>query len=477
MLGGVFEELLTVLGSNGSSAAIRQDRDRGDIARSQLCRDILGTVAGMPSVAGGNVAGDSVWVGARDPYLMLVSTVGCLHSASVALVEPDDPAARYDTLTGVCPPALVVCDQVESSLARWACATGRPVWLADRDPRRAAAGGPARTGMVLRFFTSGTTGTPKCVGVDAAQLFAAFQGVAGRLALTPEDTSLGVAPLTHTLGLVTTVLAALASGGSVTFADPRRPREFLTRLSGTRPTWCAASPSAHQIAYKLLSSCGVEWPGLRFLRASSAPPAVDLVRRMEEYYGVPVINAYAMTEAPGEIASQAIDGERRAGTVGRPTLCEVDVRSPDGREGEVWVRGPNVVCDGWLRTGDIGALDGDGFLRLTGRVNDIINHGGLKVWPPDVEAVALDDPAVTTAVAFPIPHHGLGEIVGLAVVAAAGRAVDRGALRRRLMSALPRHACPGTIVVCADIPKSARGKVQRRALWQQLPGIRARVDT
>jgi acyl-coenzyme A synthetase/AMP-(fatty) acid ligase len=94
-----------------------------------------------------------------------------------------------------------------------------------------------------------------------------------------------------------------------------------------------------------------------------------------------------------------------------------------------------------------------------------------------VEAVALDDPAVTTAVAFPIPHNGLGETVGLAVVPGPGRSVDSGALRRRLMSALPRHAWPGTIVVCADIPKSARGKLQRRVLWRQLPGIRARVDT
>lgn len=482
MLDGVFEQLLEMVATGGAAAAVRRSADLGDIPRSRLRRDVLGFAAGLPAGAG-----NGVWVSARDPYLGLVATLGGLYSSSVAVVDPDDPASRYDLLAAACPPELVVCDDPESAVARWARATSRPVRVADRKPYggtvRTAA---ARPDVLLRFFTSGTTGTPKCVGVGGDQLFAAIRGVAGRLALTPEDTSLSVAPLSHTLGLVTTVLAGLASGGSVTFADPRRPREFQACLAATRPTWCAASPSAHQIAYRLLSGSATGWPGLRFLRASSAPLAVDLVRRMEDYYGAPVVNAYAMTEAPGEIASQALGGEGCAGTVGRPSLCDVDIRSGEGpasagAAGEVWIRGPNVVCGehagAWLRTGDIGVLDGDGCLRLTGRVHDIINHGGLKVWPPDVESVALDDPAVAAAVAFPIPHDGLGETVGLAVVPGPGREVDRAALRRRLMSGLPRHAWPGTIVVCADIPRSARGKIQRRALWQRLPGIRARVDS
>jgi acyl-CoA synthetase (AMP-forming)/AMP-acid ligase II len=195
-----------------------------------------------------------------------------------------------------------------------------------------------------------------------------------------------------------------------------------------------------------------------------------------------------MTEAPGEIASQAPDRDRRPGTVGKPTLCDVEIRSegkllPAGRSGEIWIRGPNVVSAGvpagqaWVPTKDIGWLDGDGFLRVTGRVDDIINSGGLKIWPPDVEMAARADPVVATAVAFPIPHPAMGETVGLAVIPVPGRAVDRTALRRRLMAALPRSAWPSTIVVCAEIPRSARGKISRRSLWLQLADVRARIRT
>lgn len=339
-----------------------------------------------------------------------------------------------------------------------------------------------RDDVVLQFFTSGTTGTPKCVGIGRGQLISAVQGVARRLSLTPADTSLSTAPLTHTLGMITTILVPLVSGGAVAFADPKQPREFVAALARSRPTWCAASPAGHQLVYRLMSGAGAEWPGLRFLRASAAPLAADVARQLEDHYSAPVISAYVMTEAPGEIASQAPDRDRRAGTVGKPTLCDVEIRSegellPAGRSGEIWIRGPNVVSAGhaWVPTKDIGWLDDEGFLRVTGRVDDIINSGGLKIWPPDVEMAARADPAVATAVAFPVPHPGMGETVGLVVVPVPGRTVDRAALRRRLMAALPRSAWPGTIVVCAEIPRSARGKISRRALWRQLPGVRARI--
>ena len=231
-----------------------------------------------------------------------------------------------------------------------------------------------------------------------------------------------------------------------------------------------------------MSGAGAEWPGLRFLRASAAPLAADVARQLEDHYSAPVISAYVMTEAPGEIASQAPDRDRRAGTVGKPTLCDVEIRSegrllPAGRSGEIWIRGPNVVPAGraWVPTKDVGWLDDDGFLRVTGRVDDIINSGGLKIWPPDVEIAARADPVVATAVAFPVPHPGMGETVGLAVVPVPGRTVDRAALRRRLRATLPRSAWPSTIVVCAEIPRSARGKISRRRLWLQLPGVRARI--
>jgi acyl-CoA synthetase (AMP-forming)/AMP-acid ligase II len=233
---------------------------------------------------------------------------------------------------------------------------------------------------------------------------------------------------------------------------------------------------------KLVRDSGRVWPDLRFLRASSAPLPDALVASLEEHYAVPVVNAYVMTEAPGEIASQELHGDRRRGTVGRPTLCEVDIRPESGPAaagtgGEIWIRGPNLAstvaasAGGWLPTGDIGLFDDAGFLRITGRNHDIINQGGLKIWPPDVEAVVLRHPAVGAAVAFPIPHDGLGETVGLAVVPASGRTVDRTEIRRLLMADLPRYAWPSTIVICADIPRSARGKIQRHVLWRALQDV------
>jgi acyl-CoA synthetase (AMP-forming)/AMP-acid ligase II len=161
-------------------------------------------------------------------------------------------------------------------------------------------------------------------------------------------------------------------------------------------------------------------------------------------------------------------------------LCEVSIRSgagpvPPGHAGEIWIRGPNVVhadpsagAQSWLRTGDVGVLDEGGLLQLTGRSDDIINKGGLKVWPPDIEAAALRHPHVSSAVAFPIPHRGLGETIGLALVARNGYSLDRTAVRRLLMSHLPRDQWPSSIVVCDQVPLTPRGKIDRRGLWRLL---------
>ena len=481
----MLQDLLSLVNSGGSAVAVRRPPGGPGIARDQLTADIYRLAASVRAAPRTGPDGASVWVSARDPYLMLAATLGCLCADSVAMVDTDGPPGSHDALAAVCPPALVVCDCPESDVARWARARDRPV-LSIQAGLASAAQPPqaAREDVALQFFSSGTAGAPKCISIGGAQLLSGIRGVAGRLALTPADTSLGVAPLTHTLGLVTTVLVALASGGAVAFADLRRPGHLAAALAEARPTWCAASPSSHKLMHRMLSSAGVDWPGLRFLRSSAAPITDDLVQQLEDHYRAPVINAYAMTEAPGEIASQSVD-HRPRGTVGRPTLCEVEIRTAgtgvgDGA-GEIWIRGPNVCSGrpgtvaGWFPTGDIGSVDQAGLLRITGRVNDVINQGGLKTWPPDVEAVARIDPSVEAAVAFPIPHADLGETIGLALVAKPGRAVDRTALRRRLMAELPRHSWPSTIVVCPDIPRSPRGKVQRRSMWRSLPDVRASV--
>ena len=481
----MFDDVLELLDTGGSGTAIHLSApERREVDRGGLIRDIHAFAAGNP---GAVPEGRSVWVAVRDPYLHVTATVGSLHDGSVALVEPAGPAVAFDRLATLCQPALVVSDEVEADVVRWARGSGYPVRIVDRAlPSRANGVRPGARGDVrLQFFSSGTTGAPKCLGVGGAQLVAAVRGVGHRLELRPADVSLSIAPLTHTLGFVTTVLVALASGGSVAFADPMRARDVVATVTATRPTWCAATPSSHRLLRRIVSGASLGWPTLRLLRSSAAPLPDELVDELEGYFQVPVLNAYAMTEAPGEVASQDLAGDRVRGTVGRPTLCEVEIRSegavlPAGTPGEVWVRGPNVVLrdptaapGSWQATGDVGVLDETGLLRLTGRSADVINKGGLKVWPPDVEAAALRHPDIRTAVAFPIPHHGLGETIGLAVVPRDGAAVESTAVRRLLMSELPRDQWPSSIVVWDQVPLTPRGKVDRRGLWRLVDGVEA----
>jgi acyl-CoA synthetase (AMP-forming)/AMP-acid ligase II len=475
----MFDELVALIGA-GSTAAIRRAPGEGDVSRSGLIAQAHAVAAHVASAVP-TAESSCVWVASRDPHTTVAAVLGCLRWHSVAPIAVDDPAVVYDSLATVCPPGLVLCDDPTSAVAAWARRRGRPLQTVGSPlPDGGSPSGPearSRPGTALVFFTSGTTGTFKRVAVGRDALLAAVRGVGQRLELGPADTSLSIAPLNHVLGLVTSVLVALCAGGAVTFADPRRPRPLVAALPALRPTWCAAAPGAHRLVYTILSGARQPWPGLRLLRTTSAPIAAELEERLEDYYSVPVLSSYAMTEAPGEIASQAPGPYRRRGTVGPPTVCEVEIRAEGrpvaaGDPGEIWIRGPNVVplADGagWFATGDLGSLDEEGHLRLAGRLHDVINQSGFKIWPSDVEGAALAVGAVGSAVAFPIPHDGLGETVGLAVVPRTGQAVDRATLRRELMSRLPRQAWPSTIVVCAEIPVSARGKVQRRALWRQL---------
>lgn len=481
----MFTETLALLEQGGATTAFRL-RDGTHVSGSRLIDDIAGAAAGIADAVG-RPDDRCVWVSARDRYVMVTAAIGGLSCAPVALVDPDDPFRTFDTLADSSRPSLLVTDAEDSGVVRWATAARVPRCRLTRAdlgrPAPAIARVAERAGTTLRIVTSGTTAAPKCVNIGAAQLTAAVTGVAKRLALGPSDVSLSVAPLTHTLGFITTVLVPLAHGGAVAFADPREGREVLRTVAVARPSWCAATPGALQLLHATLSRAGATWPDLRFLRCSAAPidPAASAL--LESHFGVPLVSAYAMSEAPGEIASQDLAGPRVPGTVGRPTLCDVEVRSdegpvPAGVAGEVWIAGPNVVTgafglpdSAWVPTGDVGMLDDDGVLRLIGRRHDVINQGGLKVWPPDVEAVAARHPGVASAVAFPVPHAGLGEVVGLVVVPRSGSRLRRQELRRYLMSALPRSLWPHRIVIADRIPRTERGKVQRRSLWQALQAV------
>lgn len=471
----MLQGLLELIDRDPSSPLIHADAEREAVSYGRLLNDVRACTSGLgqldPCDAG------TAWVSVHDPYLLLVAVLGALGRASCALAEPGSSALDCERMAAAGAPDVVICDDPEDPVCGWARARGVPVAGVDLTAAGGAAPppgeGPERH---LRFFTSGSTGVPKCIGLGLPQLRTALAGVARTIRLGPEDVSLSTASLSHTLGLITTVLVAWASGGTVVFADLNRPRQLETALAGARPTWCAASPALLRLLLRLAAARRMAWPSLRLLRSASSPLPLELLRDLEAGFEVPVINAYVMTEAPGEIASQGLDDDRRPGTVGRPTVCEVEIRNAGAAgvdaSGEVWIRGPNVAAtadpSGWLRTGDMGRRDESGVLTITGRRDDIINQGGIKVWPPDVEAAALEHPGIRAAVAFPIPHRGLGEVVGLVVEPRLGAELDRAAIRTFLMARLARSRWPSTIVVCDSIPLNRRGKIPRRHMARLL---------
>ena len=280
----------------------------------------------------------------------------------------------------------------------------------------------------LYLHTSGTTSRPKLVGLTANNLLSSASAVAATLGLSPVDRCLSVMPLFHIHGLVGVLLSSVVAGASVELVPRYDPFTFRRQLSHPDITWTSAVPTMYRA---MLSRRGGRPPTssrLRLLRSSSAPLPSITWRGLEDTFGCPVVNAYGMTEAAHQMTSNPLPpAERRIGTVGPAAGAEVAVLS----DGEVVVRGPGVMRGylspssanelawhhGWFRTGDLGSLDSNGYLTLHGRIKEIINVGGEKVSPYEVEAVLLDHPSVVDAVAFAAPDRMRGEQVRVVVVA------------------------------------------------------------
>jgi acyl-CoA synthetase (AMP-forming)/AMP-acid ligase II/acyl carrier protein len=360
------------------------------------------------------------------------------------------------------------------------------------DPVAESAAGPRfdpSVGLVLH--TSGTTARPKIVPLTRANLRASAANVAASLALTPDDRGLELMPLFHVHGLVAGLLAPLHAGSSVICAPGFLAPEVPRWCSALTPTWLTAVPTMHQALIDRLTSHPSEVPTtpLRFLRSSSASLATQVMVQAEQIFGAPLVEAYGMTEAAHQIAANPRPpGERRAGTVGRAAGPDVAVLGVDGTlvpagvDGEIVIRGDNVMVgydappevnaaafhDGWFRTGDQGRLGDDGYLTITGRLKEIINRGGEKISPREIDEVLLDHPAVAQAVTFAVPDRRLGEIVAAAVVAAPGASPGERDLREFVALRLAPFKVPRRVVVLDELPLGATGKVQRIGLADRL---------
>ena len=454
-------------------------------------------------------------IGRNDPVAIVLPNGPSMATAFVAVgagatTAPLNPGYREEELTfyleDLQAKLLLVQKGSDTPARKAAGKLGIPVGEIEEPPdgpagrftiEANAAGTPSAPGpaeaddIALVLHTSGTTSRPKIVPLSQKNVCASADHIVQSLALTPEDVCLNVMPLFHIHGLIAAVLASLAAGASVFCTPGFNALKFFAWMEEAKPTWYTAVPTMHQaiLARAPRNEEVIAKTKLRFLRSSSASLPPQVMEALESTFRAPVIEAYGMTEAAHQMASNPLPPrERKAGSVGVAAGPEVAVMNeagelcPPGVTGEVVIRGPNVTAGylrnpeanrtaftgGWFRTGDQGVLDEEGYLRLTGRLKEIINRGGEKISPREVDEVLLDHPAVAQAVTFAIPHDKLGEDVGAALILKEGAEATEREIREFVSERLAEFKVPRRIVFLEEIPKGPTGKLQRIGLAEKL---------
>jgi acyl-CoA synthetase (AMP-forming)/AMP-acid ligase II len=432
-----------------------------------------------------------------------------LSIASGAASAPLNPAYRQDEfefyLEDLKAKALIVEADSESPALRAAEKLGVALIALTPEPQAgagafrlsgsatgvAAQPGPAEADDVaLILHTSGTTSRPKIVPLRHANIWTSARNIATSLELSETDRALNVMPLFHIHGLIAGLSAPLSRGGAVFCTPGFNALKFFAEMEEAKPTWYTAVPTMHQtiLTRAARHKDVIARHPLRFVRSSSASLPPTVIGGLEAAFQCPLIEAYGMTEAAHQMASNPLNGVRKPGSVGVPAGPEIAIMDEAGRllgrgeTGEVVIRGENVTAayennpkangeafvNGWFRTGDQGVIDADDYLTLTGRLKEIINRGGEKISPREVDEALMDHPAVLQAVAFAVPHPMLGEDVGAAVVLREGTAATEQELHAFLSKRLAAFKTPRKIVFLAEIPKGATGKLQRIGLAQKL---------
>jgi oxalate---CoA ligase len=362
---------------------------------------------------------------------------------------------------------------------------------AARSSPKAEGREPTADDIALVLHTSGTTSRPKIVPLAHQNVCASAFNVARSIALTSQDRGLVIMPLFHIHGLIAALLAPLSVGGEVCCSPGFNALKFFGWLDEVKPTWYTGVPTMHQAI--LLRAPGnpevIANHRLRFIRSSSSSMPVKVINDLEALFRVPVIEAYGMTEAAHQMASNALPPRpRKPGTVGPAAGPEVriaDMRGdtvPPGATGEIVIRGPNVMkayennpkanadafYGDWFRTGDQGTMDEDGYVTITGRLKEIINRGGEKISPREVDEILMEHPAVHQCVTFGMPHDMLGEEVAAAIVLKQGVEASDKELREFAKAKLADFKVPRKILILTEIPVGATGKLQRIGLAQKL---------
>jgi acyl-CoA synthetase (AMP-forming)/AMP-acid ligase II len=436
----------------------------------------------------------------------LPAIVSFLAASVAGTASPLNPAYRRDEFKFYLEDVearllLVPPDGAED--AREAAREWLPVYSVEMDdkglvgivgaPTASKARTPHPDDVALILHTSGSTGRPKRVPIRHSNIGASAANIGAHYGLTQSDVSLCVMPLFHVHGLVASVLSTFLSGGTVVVPAKFSPLSFWRFVRDTKASWYSAVPTIHSL---LLARAGSQRPegaeNLRFIRSCSAALPAEMMAQMESVFGVPVLEAYGMTEATHQMASNPEPpAARKGGSVGPGTGVRISIMDeagnhlPQGERGEVVIEGPNVVreyennpeataksfTNGWFRTGDQGYLDPDSYLVLTGRLKEMINRGGEKIAPREIDEVLLSHPSVAEAVAFGVPHPTWGEEVAAAVVL---RTPEKESL---ILAHCKQHLsdfkCPKNLYIVDAIPRTATGKIQRGAIAALLAGGRA----
>ncbi len=350
---------------------------------------------------------------------------------------------------------------------------------------------PLAESTALILHTSGTTSRPKIVPLSHKNLYTSACNVSSSLLLNNNDSCLNVMPLFHIHGIVAALLAPLVSEGSVICTPGFNDNNFLQWISEYQPSWYTAVPTIHQSVLKLSDEYHAinENHQFRFIRSSSSalPPAT--LNALQKMFNTPVIEAYGMTEAAHQMTCNPLqDGKQKNSSVGLQAGPEVAIMNTHnelldiGETGEIVIRGNNVFCgyennekankesfsSGWFRTGDQGYFDKDGYLFISGRLKEIINRGGEKISPREIDEVLTEHPFVLQAVAFSLPHESLGEDIAAAVVLKPNQKMTEQMLRFYLFDKLSDFKVPSKVIFLDEIPKGATGKIQRLKMAELL---------
>lgn len=491
------ESLLAIMRERSQSPALLCPDDGTVVSHAELASAVhrlAGVLTGLGVEPGQRVA----MVLPNGPEVVELLLAVAALGATAAPMNPGYTEAEYRFYLDDLDPSLLLVQTGRGAEVR-AAAGGRPIADVTVQPQRppalsvagveatrerAFAAGPA-DGVALLLHTSGTTRRPKQVPLLQRNLMASARAIGAHYRLSEADVSYCAMPLFHVHGLIASTLAQLAVGGSV--VTPRRltRRRYWQQVAAHGVTWVSASPTTHT---ELVEHGTAPAPGIRFVRSCSSALSPALMERLEKIYDAPVLEAYGMTEASHQMTSNPLPPQaRRSGSVGIPAGARVRIVDkagrdvPAGQAGEVAVAGPGLTpgylndpqanaesfFGGWFRTGDRGLLSG-GYLRLEGRIKELIIRGGENISPGEVEDVLKAHPAVADAVCFGIDDEKYGQVVGAAVVLKG--AVDGAQLRESCRASLADFKVPKVIHVVPAIPRTPTGKVQRNRFGAQLTG-------